>query len=377
VVASRTPGAGLTHARTRLVAWLCDASGREIAGSRSESRCCEAGDAWQILSLEIHGRFAHAADLVLELQLVQPRHQTAAHPDDVPHPEDVSGQAWFDDVVISHMPRVSMAMRSGVHVVRLGEPADFEVQVNEVAAQDLSARLRVFDLDGRAIFDQQFAAPRGRQTASVQALASACGWYRAVLDISSVQNVSRRRWVDFVVVPAKQRHVAGAHNPFGIVAGGLREQASPSTLELVRSLDPGLVVVPAWDEHTTIENVAAQVSIRRAFVDQLLREGIDVQFLLAGIPAELTRVAGQHARTVIDVFAADGRAWQPYLDEMLLQYGLTIGGWQIGSGDDLVGPSRADSPDFPGTLQRAGAALADYAPRSGAARGLAGAAGAD
>jgi hypothetical protein len=362
IVACRTRGEGLVHARTRLVAWLCDSSGREIPGSRGESRCAKVDDSWQTLSLEIHGRFGDAADLVFELQLVQPQHQSTAHADGVPNVQDVAGRAWFDDVTISHMPRVTMGLPGGAGVVRCGAPAEFLVQVNEVATQHLTARLRIFDIDGRPVFDRRFPAPRGRQTTTIQAALVDCGWYRAVLDVLSASDVARRRWVDFVVVPANRRDSSGAPNPFGVWVADPCGQPLAHGRLAIEALRPGLAVVPAWDITTTLANLPAQVALRRGFADAMLRQGIDVHFSLAQTPEELARSVGQNARGVLEVLARDMQSWQPYLDELLLQYGLTVGGWHIGASNDYADLNTAAATDIPVQLERAVAGMAEYAP---------------
>jgi hypothetical protein len=360
IVACRTRTGGLKHSKTRLVAWLCDGAGREIPGSRNESRCTNTAGAWDTLSLEIHGHFAEAADLVFELQLAQPQHQSAQRLDATPQVEDVAGRAWFDDVTISHMPRVTLTMEPGDGVITLGEPVEFQVQANEVATSDLRARLRAFDLDGHTVFDQVFPAPRGRQSAAIAAPIAACGWYRAVLDITGQGSIARRRWLDFVVLPAQQRETNGRHNPFGVAIGDMRAAAASAEPDLLTALNASMAIVPGWERETTLANLPQQTLTRRLLTDQLLRRGIDVHFSLATIPDELARSAGPDGRTVLDVLAHDSRAWQPYLEDLLLQYGLTVGGWQVGRSEDIAA---GDLDGLPERLRRATEALAAYAPK--------------
>lgn len=341
IVACRVRTRDLVHARARLVAWLCDAAGRIIPASRVESRGANTSGRWETLSLEMHGNFADAADLIFELQLFQPGTQEtppaaalAGDRDAIVH--DTRGWAWFDDVTISHLPRVVLGMTRAGNVITAGDPAEFAVQVNELAADDLQTRLRIFDVDGAAVVDRAFPAPRGRQTTSVSVPLERSGWYRAVLDVTSHEYVGRRRWIDLVVLPKSPR-AAQRESPFGVVFDHTPGSAAALDAAMTSRMRAGLAIVPAWDQHTTLKLLPQAAPARRQMVEQLLRNNIDVAFQLQQTPDELARAAGASARTTLQVLAGDSHLWRPYIDDLLMHFGLTINRWIIGSREDIAG----------------------------------------
>lgn len=360
VVACRVRTLDLRNAQARLAAWLCDASGRVIPGSRVESRPANAANRWDTVSLEIHGDYADAADLVFELLLVQPpqRLEQAAI-DPQPTVQDVRGFAWFDDLTVSHMPRVVLAMTQSGQSIQQDQSAQFAVQVNELASKNLTARLRVIDMNGSMVHDQSFPAPRGREPSLLSVPMHVCGWYRAVLDVSSNEQVSRRRWTDFVVLPSESRRSI-AEPPFGVTFSHPAAAADAlNDAAMAAQMRAGLALVPAWDVQSTIDRLPALALSRRTMIEQLLRSDVDVAFALPGVPEELARAAGSQARTALSALSGDPKHWRPYVDDLLMHFGLTIDRWVIGSSDDLAD---ADGVAALRQLEVARQALAGFVP---------------
>ena len=110
---------GLKHARARVGAWLSDQTGEPIHDSRVQSRLAETGGAWDLLTVEINGRFLNAADLIVDLQVVQEAQFASAQRDPAqPRLEDITGRVFFDEVTVSHLPHVSLTMPHAGNLVR-------------------------------------------------------------------------------------------------------------------------------------------------------------------------------------------------------------------------------------------------------------------
>ena len=114
----------LERAGVRLVAWLVDVAGSELETTRSVSRVLsdsgDDDDQWHTLSVTVPGVDQAAAELVIELQLVQPDLQSdvdTGRPLTRPSIEDISGVAVFDDVTVEQWPRLYLAdaSRIGLH----------------------------------------------------------------------------------------------------------------------------------------------------------------------------------------------------------------------------------------------------------------------
>ena len=80
LVAVKVRTEGLTHAQARLSAWLQDAHGIRIPASLAMSPLVRTNGQWQTISAEVRGAFEQATDLVVELQLLQPRNHNPSSP---------------------------------------------------------------------------------------------------------------------------------------------------------------------------------------------------------------------------------------------------------------------------------------------------------
>lgn len=333
---------GLTHARARLVAWLHNQTGQEIPNSRAESRLIETAGAWETLAVEVRGIDAEAADLVLELQVIQPAHwrsRPAAFDVDeaelarAPRLEDIAGQVWFDDVIVSHLPNVRMTLTQPGNVVERPAMPEFQILVNELTSASLTARLQVFDVNGHTVFDSTFPAPRGRQAGSVAVDVEKCGWYRALLQVRSESGLTRWQWMDFALVSERTRRGAGEHR-FGVALPRHDSSVQSVVPEMVRHSACGAATVPVWDRDSSVKKTPELAQRQQALhemIEQLLRRDVELTFALDVAPEELARAANIDARQVLDLLAKGPQHWQPYLDDVLVNFGLEVNRWQIGS----------------------------------------------
>jgi hypothetical protein len=330
-VSAKVRTEGLRNARARLVAWLHDKAGRAIHDSRAQSRLANTGGGWETLSVEIRGEYPDAADLVLELQLVQPGQFDALQPArDEPTPQDIAGRAWFDDVTIAHLSRIRLAMTQPGNIVHVPQTPQLLIEVHEQTNQPLTARLRVFDLDGASVFDSTFPAPRGRHGGAVHVPVPGCGWYRALLEISnSGVAPSRGDWLDFIVLSEASGHES-AHHQFGVELHGDSPLAFEITPDLVAALDVRAAIVPVWHRTSGWQHDQIRQGAQRRMIDQLLRRSIDLTFSLDVVPDQLVTAARVESSGVLELLAKDPQLWRPYLDDVLVSFGLEVHRWQIG-----------------------------------------------
>jgi len=178
VVTARVRTLGLEHARARLVACLYDAAGNPIPSTRHESRAVRTNGRWETLAITIDGDRVDAADLLVQLQLLQPRHleTKATHArEHEPVLDDVSGRAWFDDVTVWHLPRIDLSTQSPDNIIVQPDEPRLSLLVRDLADDDLTTRLRVTDLHGDVVFDDSFPAPRRRRPVPIAVPVSTCG----------------------------------------------------------------------------------------------------------------------------------------------------------------------------------------------------------
>jgi len=330
-VTTRVRTEGLTHARARLVAWFHDRQGRMIESSRSTSELVKTDGTWMTLSVELRGEYEHAADLVLELQLLQPRQFLAdATSSDGPMLEDVHGRAWFDDVTVWHAPRIEINMPHPGHVVPVGESAEISLLVRDLTHESLSARLQVFNITGELVYDEQFTTPRALRQRTVKLPSLAYGWYRAVLEVQGQGNLIGQRWLDFVMAspPLQRQREAATH--FGVV---LPEAwyASPSNIPaMVEHLHGRHLVVPVWAMNDVSYDSEAHLQQRHAALVAFADLRQELTFAIHRVPEDIAVELDVAPEEVLKALTRDVSAWRPYLSS-LLRSGVEVDHWQLGS----------------------------------------------
>src|SRR5688572_14550312 len=187
----------LAHARARLSAYLVNIDGRPLAGSRrhSELYASRAGDGqWKALAVELSADHADAASLVFELELLQPQlYAPTSLGKRTLFMQDIRGSAWFDDVTVSQVPRVTISTDRPGNVFRRGEPLRLSILVSDRFTEDLAAQLMVHDAAGEKVYQRSGAIDigaaetlgPGRKRVSVVLPELPAGWYSAGLVMTS------------------------------------------------------------------------------------------------------------------------------------------------------------------------------------------------
>lgn len=355
---------GLRYAGARLIAWLCDAAGDPIPGSLAESALVRTEDAWETLAVEIRGEYPHAADLLFELQVLQPEqmNRSGANPAR-PMLQDTSGHAWFDDVTVRHVPRIELSAVAACNLITLPQRPALSVLVRDVTNEPLTAKLRIRDLDGRTVHEESFPAPRGRQPAIRELPLNTCGWYRAELEVTSDRRLVGRQRLDFAILPEE----SGPGGWPAAMLGVILPLTSPARLavmpELVRRLHAGAAVMAVWDETAeddSEQSAQARLAALRTTIEEMLDRDLDVTFALDEVPPRLAAAAGLDPSQVLELLRLDGHLWRPALDEMLINFGLRVRRWQLGPPD---GSADFGSPDLQQSIDDATAALAPFVPK--------------
>ena len=347
---------GLVHARARIAAWLHDKTGQVIRESRAVSRLANTAGEWETLTVEIRGLEADAADLVLELQVVQPSQvSTTAGDPDQPRLEDIAGRVWFDEVVVTHLPQIHLSLEQPRNIVHWPDVPQARVYVNEATTEPLTARLQVFNVDGELQYDSTFPAPRGPSSGSLRLPIQRCGWYRALLHITSQSGVARQRWLDFTIVPTQVRNAANDRR-LGVALPLIPDEQH--TAALLRDLNCRAAIAPVWGNVSL--NESQQKSLHRV-LQELVRDDVEMVFALESLPERLSRNAGVEPSQVLAALAMDQKIWQPFLNELLVNFGLEVSRWQIGSTSSPDAFWHNDSLDL---IQAVQSSMAAFVPRA-------------
>src|SRR3954471_4900003 len=148
----------LAHARARMTASLADDAGRPLPGTTRHSdlyAARAADEPWRKLSIEISAESPQAAFLALELGLLQPaQYASQALGQRTLNVQDVRGSAWFDDITVSQVPRVTMFTVQTANVFPRCTPIRLLVQIDDRFTDDLTAQIAVVDAEGKLVYQR-------------------------------------------------------------------------------------------------------------------------------------------------------------------------------------------------------------------------------
>jgi hypothetical protein len=341
-VSVRVRTEGLLHARARLAAMLHDVRGDPIAASRVESEPVRTEGAWTELSVIVPGVSADASDLVFELQVLQPQQLDPPAQDHARAPvlRDITGRAWFDDVVVRHVPRIQLRTSSEHGIIIAPDRPELLLRVNDLTGESLMASLRVDDLDGRVVHSISFPAPRGRQPARLDLPLTRQGWYHAILEIRSPQRIVGQRTLDFVILPPRSGRSLADPGELGVVLGAQPPAHFADLPDLVNRLGVGDAVINIWDGSTAHVFEGEGRDQLRDAIERMLAADLQLTFALTAVPGDIAQRLGIDTHNVLALLNAPDSVWRPFLDDVLVTFGLRIHRWQIGDGDRRLDATR-------------------------------------
>jgi hypothetical protein len=321
---------GLTHAAARLVAQLYDVDRRPIPTSRAQSGLFRTGGGWEHAGIEVFGDFEDAADLVVELQVLQPQQFTASDESPgMPLLEDVAGRAWFDDVTVQQLPRIELSTDAPGNIVPAPQTPTLHAVVRDPTAERLSGRLRVYDIERREVRGTSFQLPQGAWRRSFELTDLEIGWYRAELEVANDRQVVGRRSLDLVVLPPRDGRLR--EHRFGVVLPSLETGGPVSeTRRLAQHLGAASALVPLWDDIDDARPVES--SALRETVEELIDQGIEVTLVLPGLARKLAHTPDPDAARS-EGAAGDRPTWLSALRHAAMTFGLEVPRWLIGAPD--------------------------------------------
>lgn len=370
---------GLAHAHARITARFLDDRRNPIAGAEQRGPLTRTEGEWTRVAFELRGDAPGAAWIQIDLELVQPRHtrgEDADGPDAEPPAdgtieaqrvtlEDVSGGAWFDDLVISQIPRIELAVVGEGNVVMGPATPEFTASIRDLTGERLRGRVVILGLDDEVLASVEFDAPSGQEKFVWRPALSAYGWGRARLEVSNDAGPLSSTTTSFAWTPA----MPGAKGKGGASAGLpererfmlIAEDEPASRLGFVpayaRASGVGAVQLPAWTEGLTRESVGATVRALNELVEGLSSQGTSITLALSRVPLELGRTlkidaasSPLSALAIERAGAPDAKpgsegepvsapdvAWRAYLSDILSKFGQRVRRWQVGrTGEPLA-----------------------------------------
>ncbi len=358
----------MKYARAELAAWFADEKGNLIRESESHSARYatpaggekgggKEGDGWQVLHLYMPGQnLKNARSLVLQMGLLQPQQLSngALGKFELYH-QDIAGTAWFDDIVVFQLPRLSVKCPAVPavtgNIFGPGQKVELELTVSDLGREKLTAKLSLTDGEGKGVATEAWtftADPNlpweKRWTYGVLPP----GLYTATLDVFDGTSLIARRRTRVVTLAAGKLYEKPA-TEFGVVATGWPVEAWNELPAVLRHMGVGLVQLPAWRKEMSEENLLKRDPQFDALINALGRLEIRVLANFSEMPTVLVEklsekgkggaggagtgtrlVAGGSGDSVLSLVDADMGVWKPYVSFLLSRYANRVEYWQIG-----------------------------------------------
>lgn len=345
VVTCKVRTDGLVHARARVVAGFLTGSLEEIEDSVARSDLLLTDGSWQDVRVELHAH-PDAAWIRIELQVLQPDQYVSRSVSDVEalH-EDVDGAAWFDDLEIYQIPRVSVRADAEGGLAVGEQPPVIEAVAQDLAGEQLFGRITILDIEGREVAQlEDEISPAGRKFTWRPPL-ERFGWYSAELHVLNSNGVIGNERTTFVWAPPRATRDYAEQREWGLELGVLPEEVRDDVVSIIERLHTGIAMVPVWPERLDVVSFDAYVEEISPMIDRLLDMGQQVVFVLERLPAGLARATETDPDNPLGALAAEGEAWHAHLDRILAKYGERVRRWQLGATgsdrpfwrDDLAG----------------------------------------
>lgn len=316
---------------------------KPMAGTMMKSepvRHAGADGPWRQVTIDLPAGVEPARWIALSCRVEQER--TAESDDRAFQPiekHDPLGAAWFDDIRVIRLPKLSLELNDPQGVFEHGREPTIRITAEDLNGDDLSIGLDLFDADDRLIERQTIDAHRLlREPFRHQPGATGPGLYTVSLEMKAGAQqlaVLTRR---FVRLSASESREGTGPCGLGLILDGSAARHPDASKRCVSLLRPDLVKLPVWrsemDDNTVLKGEASF----EAMVKSLYDAGVGLVGVFDAPPRSLASQYPRGRRSLFEVLAAEPAEWRPYLALVLTRYGLWMSYWQIG-------PDRAHSID--------------------------------
>ena len=283
-------------------------------------------------------------------------------------PTDLFGEAWFDNLRLTHLPKLNAATSHPFNIFE--KPEDVEILVTVSGTRDEAARLQfsIFDVEGRLVdehsIDHQPPPQAAEQSDGLSALPAAFtsktvaanlsedgkksiqrqrgpgeryvwtpklesdGFYRVLVSLTGDAQPELSRDISLVIMPPMERVNT---SPFGWSIQKQPESIPLQNLvELIRQSGVHWLAYPVWFAKDDLQ----QAQRIGDLAERLTLNGMDLVAVLDQPPEELRGNFSRYNQGIASLLH-DADLWQPALDPVLTRLSFKIDWWQLGSFDDL------------------------------------------
>ena len=329
----------LFRARACLSAHFLGRSGRILTETivRSQFVGGDGDGPWEAVDIRLPPAPREALAVGLITWVVQePIWNQAVHPSwHIPR-RDVFGGAWFDDITVYRLPRVSLTTSTPTQLLT-GEQAQ-EILVTLADHDDSSLRgsLSILAADGSLV--ERHAVPVVLKSdpdplrISVGHLDT--GLYQARLEVYARSETLITRTLDFARLAPRLGNPNAIARSWGVAIDPAVRGDPVVETELLRQQRVHSVKLPVWTGRAEVDDSAAHRHRIDRMMQDLVRNNFVLTAVLHGPPGLIVRSSGHYAPSLIELLSTDAGAWGAHLAAVAAPFAGTFRWWQIGSDTD-------------------------------------------
>ncbi len=328
----------LQHAKARLTAYFTDLDGHPILETvrHSDPFAAQRLDqiAWQNLGVELVASHKEAAYLVIEIGLLQPAmYRASTLGERELNVQDIRGTAWFDDITISQVPRVTLSTAVPGNIFAVGVPSVLHIEVNDRFTDDLSAQLVIRDADGKLAFQKSQAldlahvqeVDDGIKRLNVTLPELPVGWYDVAVAMSSQGEALGTQHLAIVRLGDGGGGIK-TDRRIGMIATSLPFEVWNDLPRTLPQLGAGRVKLAVWNSDGDVLHTPAMKF--DDLLDDLGRADVTPTACLTGLPPDVAAKIGGNKWA--NLLKAPREVWQPQLAYLIARHANHLDRWQLG-----------------------------------------------
>lgn len=249
---------------------------------------------------------------------------------------DITGAAWFDDIRIGRLPRMTISYTPDRHVLSAGQSLEIRTDLLGMEADaSYDLELAIADLEGRPVFEQVKALPAGTDRGGAVRHAwtvppQRLGHHRVIVRLQRGGREVLSRDTAFAVVDETERVAQGE---FGWSLERGFEGLSPVVVaDLTNRAHLHHLKLPLWSA-AELEKPGT-VSPTTQLLDLLEGNHVHVIGLLNDPPPSLRAKFVDRTPSVSKILSLPRPFWSPSLEPLIVRYAFRIKEWQLGDDAD-------------------------------------------
>jgi hypothetical protein len=330
----------LAHARAEITAWFADGDDKILPATEVHSErwaSADGKDDWHVVHLFISGNNPAVRSLVLQVGVLQPQQLTAGAGGLGKFQifeQDIKGSAWFDDIAVFELPRLSIRSTAVGGVFPPRKPAEVAMVVSDVTHAPLNVTLTVRDAAGLIANRQEWPvqpSPEEPWQQKVTLPALPPGLYVATMEIGDAKGMLTRRQTQFACLGDLGMTTRPSPD-FGIVATHWPAEAWDELPAINAQIGGGLMKLPVWRKEMTEDSLLVKDASFDTLLNVLQRQEVLCAASFAEVPSVLTGRVNEKVDDVLSLLETDATVWRPYVSFVLARYATRVEYWQVGRG---------------------------------------------